>query len=90
MKVMIRMFKGEPIALFPYEVTGQNTIMSYAHIGQHSDAVWDLHRFTKPCPEPLAQELIKELRAIGYNSLNVIRRRNHAEYLSNFYKSLLK
>jgi hypothetical protein len=56
MKVMIRMFKGEPIALFPYEVTGRNTVLSYAHTEQHSDAVWNLHQFTKPCPEPLAQE----------------------------------
>ena len=90
MKVMIRLFEGEPIALFPYEITGSNTVLSYAHNGQHSDAVWNLHQFTKPCPEPLAQELINELRAIGYTALNVIRRRNHSEYLSNYYKSLLK
>ncbi len=90
MKVMIRMFKGEPIAIFPYEFESYNTVLSYAHIGQHSGAYCHLVGETKKCPEPEAEELLNELKTIGYNDLQVIKRRDmneftkaHNEFLKN-------
>lgn len=75
MKVLFRRFPdGDIIALFPEEKTGtgDNFIMSYQHIGQHSDASPELiEDLTVPgCVDydPLLQELV----SIGYDDLEII------------------
>jgi len=61
-KVKFVIFKKELTALFPEEVTHNNRafILSYAHIGQHSEASRSLMKCARATPEQyksLAEEL---------------------------------
>lgn len=75
-KVIFRKFTdGDVIALFP-ELPGSNKVsecMSYAHLGQHSQATTALYYDTKPCRVGEYFSLFKELESIGYN-LKVVTR----------------
>lgn len=75
-KVVFRKFQdGQILALFPYDKSN-NYCNSYMHIGQHSDADYDLCiRTTKPARETEYKDLFNELETIGYN-LQVIRKRS--------------
>jgi len=88
-KVQFRKFKGEILAVFPYEINTRNTVTCYAHIGQHSGCSWNINSFSKPAKPEEYQNLYNELTSIGYN-LQVIKRRSHSEYLKAYntaYKS---
>jgi len=70
-------FKGDIIALFPYDVeTLEGLVMSYQHIGQHGSADYNgCIQMTVPAKAEEFQSLKEELEYIGYN-LKVINKRN--------------
>jgi hypothetical protein len=66
--VIFRHFKGEIIALFPYEKETDRLCLSYMHIGQHgaasySHVIW----YSQPCKQIEYKPLFDELENIGYN-----------------------
>lgn len=86
-EIQFRIFKNEVIAVFPYIIDGRNTVLSYAHIGQHSGCIWDINRITKPAKETEYQNLLTELKSIYFDcNLVVIKRRNHQKYLTLYHK----
>lgn len=78
-RVIFRKFKedNEVIALFPDEIANDhNECWSYMHYGQHSPADYNLVvKNTKPASNEEAQELLDELRYIGYDDLKVYKRK---------------
>lgn len=86
-KVQFRKFKGEIIAVFPYEIESNTNVLSYAHIGQHSSCNWNINQFSKPAKESEYKDLLSELQSIGYN-LQVIKKRSHKEYLKAYFDSI--
>jgi len=80
--VIFRKFNNkEVIALFPYEPYNRfdvDSITSYMHIGQHSEADYQsIMKDTKPCKfEHEYKDLMDELESVGYEDLNVIEKRN--------------
>jgi hypothetical protein len=84
--VQFRKLKGEIIAVFPYEIEGRNTVLSYQHIGQHGQDVWYINTFTRPALPSEYSDLKTELENIGYN-LEVIQKRSHKRYLEAYHKA---
>ena len=82
-EVQFRIFKGEILAVFPYEIAGKNAVTCYVHIGQHSDCMWDIVYYSKPAKPEQYKELFTELESLGYN-LKVIQKRNHSKYLKAY------
>jgi hypothetical protein len=85
-RVIMRRWRAAPhtiIALFP-EMESDRTglINSYEHVGQHGNADYNVVvARTRPVPynDPEAQELMRELRQIGYDPIMFkrrVRRRN--------------
>jgi len=81
--VIFRQFKkgGDVIALFPYNPYNRfdvDSIESYMHIGQHSEADYNtVMSATKPCKhEEEYKDLLLELEEVGYDDLNIIEKRN--------------
>lgn len=75
-KVVFRKFKqgGDIIALFPEQV---NRLMvgSYMHVGQHSDADYaGVIATSTPATESDYANLFAELKSIGYDDLQVMKR----------------
>jgi hypothetical protein len=75
-RVKFIMFKGELVALFPDEIYnaslyGGTQIMSYMKIGQHGPASSSLLRGRYATPEQY-EPLLRELRRIGYDDLEVM------------------
>ena len=83
-QVQFRKFKGEIIAVFPYEVWNSTDVASYMHVGQHSGCYWGINYYSKPATEQEYKPLLNELESIGYN-LQVIKRRSHKKYLQAYY-----
>ena len=77
-KVIFKKFKnGEVIALFPEEpnsIHESNTCMSYQHVGQHGGASITLCHELSPAKPEEYEALHKELIAVGYTSLKVVKR----------------
>lgn len=74
--VVFRVWKGigTVIALFPGIDEGRGYCSSYEHVGQHSGADYSgVIQKTRPATPNEYQDLLKELRRIGYNL--TIRRR---------------
>ena len=84
--VQFRLFKGEVIAVFPYEIENSTNVMCYAHNGQHSGCCWNINNFSKAATEAQYLPLKTELEQIGYN-LKVIKKRSHKTYLKAFYNN---
>jgi chromosome segregation and condensation protein ScpB len=80
-------FKGDIIALFPYEIFNlRGDILSYEHIGQHSGADYDdCILQTTPAKENEYNDLKTELESIGYN-LKVVKKLNYKRYLQELSK----
>ena len=74
-KVVFRKYKdGQIIALFP-DIINRNYIMSYTHIGQHSNADRSIVYDTKPATEEEYKELYAELvNEVGYDDLQVVKK----------------
>ena len=71
MKTIFRKFKdGSIIALFPHDFYNQfdvDSINSYMHVGQHSEADYShIMATTKPATEKEYKDLLLELENIGY------------------------
>ena len=86
--VIFRKFReGDIIALFPYEPYNRfdvDSINSYMHIGQHSEADYrHVMKATKPCKDNEHQDLFNELIEQGYDDLNIIEKRNHKTAVKN-------
>ena len=68
--VVFRKWKdnGDIIALFPDIKENNGTCSSYEHIGQHGEADY-VHCIagSRPATPNEAQDLLKELRGLGYN-----------------------
>lgn len=66
-------FKGTVVAIFPQlkfnkALYGNNCVMSYAHVGQHSAAGLEwANKMTEPATEDEYLPLKQELESIGYN-----------------------
>ena len=80
-------FKGDIIALFPYDVWSyRGDVTSYEHIGQHSGAEYNhCINMTVTAKEEEYKDLKAELKYIGYN-LKVINKRNYKKYLVEYNK----
>ena len=83
--VQFRVLKGEVIAVFPYILDNECTVLSYAHIGQHSGCIWYINDFTRAAKESEYLPLLNELKSIGYDNLRVIKKRSHKKYLAAHY-----
>ncbi len=71
MKTIFRKFKdGDVVAFFPREFNGR-MILSYQHIGQHSDAHPDLVEELEPATPAEYAPLLAELQSIGYTGLEI-------------------
>ena len=72
-KTILRRWKsdGDLIAFFPEYDANPGMVVSYMHVGQHSEAAYHmLLGLTTPVKDTTAkdvQELLAELRRIGYN-----------------------
>ena len=80
-------FKGDIIALFPYEIFNlRGEVASYEHTGQHSGADYNYCiQITVPAKENEYNHLKTELESIGYN-LKVINKRSYDKYLTELNK----
>lgn len=80
MKVIFRKFKqgDDIIALFPEQVNRANLMVgSYMHVGQHSDADYaGVIVATTPAKESEYADLLAELKSIGYDDLQIMKRCN--------------
>lgn len=85
-KDTIKDWKGTIFALFPHSTNHmKGNVLSYQHIGQHSDADYQLCiKNSIPAKEEEYQSLKKELEGLGYN-LNIIKRQNYKKYLKHYY-----
>lgn len=67
---------GEVFALFPTLAAGDGCVTSYQHVGQHDAANYALCMAkSRPALALEYAELLKELRKIGYDDLEIHRRR---------------
>lgn len=85
-EVQFRVLNNEVIAVFPYLIEGRNDVASYMHVGQHSGCDWNINSFTKAATPKQYENLLNELKSIGYDNLKVIKRRDHSKYLKEYYK----
>jgi len=85
--VQFRIFKGEVLAVFPYEIQNNKHVLSYCHNEQHSECFWQINMFSKAAKAEQYQPLKKELEGLGY-VLNVIKRRSHKRFLKEYYKKI--
>lgn len=79
-KVVFRKFKqgDDIIALFPEQINRTNMMVgSYMHVGQHSDADYTgVIGATIPAKESEYADLLAELKSIGYDDLQIMKRCN--------------
>ncbi len=84
--VVFRKFKGgEIIALLVHECCGHNGgVVSYMHIGQHSDADYNhVLSMTKIATEEEFDALKKEMENIGYQ-INPVKKQNYKKWLADY------
>lgn len=69
-------FKGNVTAVFPTlpaDIRGDQ-MTCYAHIGQHSGCSAEWYQTTRAAKPDEYRDLLKELQAIGYDDLQIVRR----------------
>lgn len=84
-------FKGEIMALMPYELqTYDGDVTLYVHVGQHSACDYDtVLKNTVPATEEEYAPLLKELTSEPYNyNFKIIKRRNYDRWLVLYKKSV--
>ena len=75
-KVIFRKNKdGEVIAFFPEFHVQRGNIMSYMHIGQHSEASYQFYAETKKADESEYNSLLNELKSIYDDCTFVVKQR---------------
>lgn len=75
-KVTFRVWDNEVVAVFPeerWDSTG-TFITCYTHIGQHAACSRDYTPDTRLATPEEYRELLVELRSIGYDNLQIIKR----------------
>jgi hypothetical protein len=89
-EVQFRKLRGEIIAVFPYVIMNKTNVLSYQHIGQHSECIWNINSVSKAAKPEEYRDLLSELRGIYLPEIDfkVIKKRNHKKYLEQYYKSL--
>lgn len=86
-EIQFRKFKGEILAVFPYEIQNNHMVSCYAHKGQHSTCAWDLNTITKAARKEEYQDLLNELKVIySEEKIKVIQKRNHTKYIKAYYQ----
>ena len=81
--------ENEIIAFFPYEFTHwAGHFTCYAHIGQHSHCHIDYYKQCVKCSYDEYKPLLNELKAIGYDNLNIIERINSKKF-KNAYNDFM-
>jgi hypothetical protein len=73
-------FKGVVTAVFPTiaaDVSG-NQMTCYSHIGQHSGCSLGWYHSTRAATPQEYRDLLKELQAIGYDDLRIVKRISRA------------
>jgi len=67
-KIILRKYENKIIAFFPEVKVNPGMILSYAHIGQHSEASLSFYRETKPVKiwQENVLDLVNELKSLGY------------------------
>lgn len=90
-EVQFRKFKGEIIAVFPYVIENKTMVLSYQHIGQHGECIWNINTVSRQAKPEEYKELLCELEALYLPEVKfkVIKKRNHKRYLEQYYKWLL-
>lgn len=73
---------NEVIAFFPYETANYGNMMSYMHIGQHSEACYDYYRDCKKANEDEYKALYNELVSVGYDDLKIDQRINYDRFIN--------
>lgn len=71
---------GNILAVFNVIADCNYNLLSYAHLGQHGGCSYEYYiKETKPAKESEYQELLKELKQIGYNDLKICKRLNNIQ-----------
>ena len=70
---------GTILAVFNEYADFNYNLTCYAHIGQHSACSLEYYRSTKPATAGEYQNLLNELKQIGYNDLKIAKRLNLRE-----------
>ncbi len=82
--VIFKLDKGleSPVAFFPWEPGDRYncTLLSYAHVGQHSIAHIDYARACRPATKKQYSPLLRELKAMGY-TLKIRRRMSRTDHM---------
>lgn len=75
MKVIFRKFRdGDVVALLPEVEANRGNVMSYMHVGQHSEASVFIVDDTRPAQPSEYAPLLRELQSIYDNALVVAKR----------------
>lgn len=82
-KVIFRKKGNDIFAFFPEMRVNRGNIVSYMHIGQHSEASYDFYKETKGATEEEYKSLLEELKQIYDDCILEVRQRL-------YYDDLLK
>jgi hypothetical protein len=77
---------GDILAVFPYEPYNDiiGLVGCYAHVGQHSGCQYDyVRQETKPAQPNEYNDLLNELKGIGYN-VNIVKKWSWDKYLRRY------
>jgi len=90
MKMIFKKDGGEIIAFMPYDFCNwQGDFTCYAHIGQHGACSYSYYRKCKKATKEEYQELLNELKNIGYD-VEIINRINAKEFRKAYQDFLAK
>lgn len=86
-KVIFRKTKdNEIIAFMPEASVNCGNILSYMHIGQHSEASLEFYWTTKKATEEEYKQLLEELKMIYDNCILVVKQKIYHKDLYNAWK----
>ena len=74
---------GEILAVFGEIADNNYNLVCYAHIGQHAACSLEYYRNTKPASAGEYQNLLNELKYIGYDDLKICKRLPISKIYSN-------
>lgn len=83
-KVIFRKDKeGNVIAFFPEARVNRGNVMSYMHIGQHSEASYGFYMETKNATKEEYSPLLQELTKVYHDCTLVVKKKIHYDDLVN-------
>lgn len=74
---------GEILAVFGEIADNNYNLVCYAHIGQHAACSLEYYHSTKPATAGEYQNLLNELKYIGYDDLKICKRLPISKIYSN-------